>query len=71
MPKKYILTFTTLWAIQQTKIDNIFLIYLRKQDLIFHTNCLHCMKCQILFSVKKEKYFNMSSAETFTQSAKH
>ena len=31
-----------------------------------------CMKCQILFmgGKKKEKYFNMSSAENLTQSAK-
>ena len=30
------------------------------------------MKYQILFSEKnKQKYFNMSSAENFTQSAKH
>ena len=30
-----------------------------------------CMKCQILFSGKnKKKYFNMSSAENFTQCAK-
>ena len=30
------------------------------------------MKCQILFSGKnKKKYFNMSSAVTFTQNAKH
>ena len=25
------------------------------------------MECQILFSMKKEKQFNMSSAENFTQ----
>ena len=30
-----------------------------------------CMKCQILFSRKnKKKYFNLSSAENFTQSTK-
>ena len=30
-----------------------------------------CMKCQSLLSGKnKKKYFNMLSAETFTQSAK-
>ena len=31
-----------------------------------------CMKCQNQFSGgKKEKYYNMSSAENFTQSAKN
>ena len=31
------------------------------------------MKCQVLLSVKKkkEKYFKMSTAESFTQSAKN
>ena len=56
-------------------IDDIFLIFLSKQELTFHENCLLqetiCMKYQILFSGKnKKKYFKMSSAENFTQSAK-
>ena len=54
------------------QIDDIFLIFPPKQDLTFHANCLLiCMKCHILFSGKnKKKYFKMSSAENFAQSAK-
>ena len=47
---------------------------------MFHANCLQtlhemlsetiCMKCQSLFSGKKEKYFKMLFAEIFTKSAK-
>ena len=40
---------------------NIFLIFTRKQVLIFYANC---MKCQILFSGKNKKnVINVSSAE--------
>ena len=48
--------------------DDIFLIFSRKQDLIFNANCLQlmqivsiCMKRQLLFSGKnKRRYFNKS-----------
>ena len=46
----------------------------RKQDLMFHANCLRwrqiCIKYQVLFPGKnKGKYFKMLSAEIFTQLA--
>ena len=67
------LTFTTLWTNSADDKVMIFFFFLRrKQDLTFHANCLQiCMKCQNLNSGKnKKKYFSMSSAEIFTQSAK-
>ena len=35
------LTFTLSRLVQQTTIDDIFLMFPRKQDLTFHANCLH------------------------------
>ena len=60
------LTFTILLANSASdKLVIFFLIFPRKQILIFH----HA-NCQILFSrKKKEKYFQMSSVENFTRSA--
>ena len=51
------------------QIGVIFLIFPRKQDLTFHANSLHEMSNPV-FSEKEEKYFKMSSAENFTQTAK-
>ena len=39
----------SLGKFSQPQIDDVFHIFPRKQDLTFHANCLHCMKCQILF----------------------
>ena len=47
-------------------IDGIFLI--RKQDWTFHAN-LHEMSKPV-FLEKQKKYFNLSSAENYIQSAK-
>ena len=55
------------------QIDDMLLLFSRNQEMTFHTNCLQiCMKCQILFSGKKNKqkkktkrYFKMPSAEFF------
>ena len=59
--------------IQDYKID-IFLIFLRKQVLTFHANCLHGDNLHEMskpVSCKNsEKYFKMLSAEIFTQSDK-
>ena len=67
-----ILIFTTLLAYSANdKLVRFFLIFPRKQDLTFHANWTIYMKYQILFFGKNKKiYFNMSSAEYFTQSAK-
>ena len=52
------LTITTPWANSADDklvihvFCDIFLIFDRKQDFTFHGNCLHFMKCQILFSGK-------------------
>ena len=50
------------------------LIFLRKQVLIFHVNCLQetiCIKCRNLYSRKTyENISKLSSAEFFTQSTK-
>ena len=41
-----------------------FYYFPRKQDLTFYANCLHWMKCQILFSGENKKtIINLSSAE--------
>ena len=52
------------------------IISIRKHVLAFHANYLQwriktiCMKCQNLFLGKiRKKYFKMSSAENFTQTA--
>ena len=60
--------------IQQKTIDDIILIFLRKKDLTFHSNCL--LKWQFAYNVKfsrknKKDIIKMSSAEIFTQHAKH
>ena len=60
------------WFSRQ-QIDDIFLIFPRKQDLIFQANLgdsLHEMSNPVFWE-KYEKYFKMSYAENFTQSAKH
>ena len=45
-------------------IEIFFLIFPRKQELAFHSNCLHCIKCQNLFSWKENrKNINLSSTE--------
>ena len=49
------------------QIDDIFLIFPRKQDLTFHEETF-CMKCHPVFREKYEKYFKMLPAEDFTQS---
>ena len=66
------LTFTTLLAYSaDDKLVIFFLFFQRKQYLTFHASCLHCMKCHNWFSgINKKKYFIMSSAENFAQSAK-
>ena len=61
-----VLTFTTLWANSVDKIGDIFLIFPRKQVLKFHADELK----NVTKPVFCEKYFNMSSAENFSQSAK-
>ena len=70
---KLSLTFTSLWA---NSADDKLVIFYKKTGL--DTSCklspleTICMKYQILFSGKKiRKYFKLSSAETFTQRAKH
>ena len=56
------LTFTILWANSANNKSIFFLFFFPPKK----------MKCQILFSGKNKKnHFNMSSAEYFTQSAKH
>ena len=50
--------YHSLGIFSRRQIDDIFLIFPRKQDLTFHANCLLetiCMKCQILFSRKNKK----------------
>ena len=52
------LTFITLGLFSRWQIYNIFLYFLRKQDLTFHSNCLHWRQfawCQILFPEKIKK----------------
>ena len=71
-----LLTFTTLWA--NSADDKLIISLFRQENRIWHSmqivsNGMEtiCMKCQNLFSGKNKKtYFNMSSAENFTQSAK-
>ena len=63
------ITFTTFWANQQTTNWLFFLFFLRKRFWHFKHN-LHEMS-KIVFSKKVRKYFSMSSAENFTQSAYH
>ena len=63
--------FTTLW-IKSAEDNNVFLIF--SQKIGFDISCklfpkeAICMKCQSLFSWKKQKYF---SEYFFTQHAKH
>ena len=49
---------------------DIFLVFLRKQDLTFHANCLLDNLNEISNPVCWEKYFNMLFAENFTQLVK-
>ena len=69
------LALSTLWTKSaDVKFMVFFLFFPRKHDLTFHANCLLetiCMKCQVLFSGESKKYFKMSSAQLFTQHAKH
>ena len=54
------------------QIDDIFSLFFQENRLTFHENCLLIkevigVKCLILFSGKKYKYFTMPSTEIFTQ----
>ena len=50
-------TFQAMGRFSRQQIDDIFLFFPRKQDLILHANCLFCMKCWILFLGKVRKIF--------------
>ena len=58
--KKNPSTYRAMDKLCRQQIDVIFLIFPRKQDSTFDTYC-----------EKYEKYFKISSAEIFTQYAKH
>ena len=69
-------SLTTPWANSADDQLAIFFSYI-SQQIGFDMSCKPspletlCMECQILFSEKnKEKYYNMSSAEKFTQNTK-
>ena len=49
--------YHSLGKFSKWHIDDIFLVFPRKQILTFHANCLQtiCIKCQILFSGKNKK----------------
>ena len=61
------------WSSRQ-HIDDTFLIFPRKQVLTFHADCLQWRQftrnVKTCFLGKVRKYFKMTSAEIFTQSAK-
>ena len=64
--------YHSLGLFSRRQIDDIFP---RKQNLAFHANCLYwrqfAWNVKICFLGKYEQYLNMSSAENFTQRAKH
>ena len=66
--------YHSLGVFSRWQIDDIFLIFPRKQDMTFHANCL--LRRQVAWNViscflgRIKKHFKMSSAENFTQSAK-
>ena len=73
-PKPFVGKVAQTWFVNNAEHELNFYHSLGKQDLTFHANCLHWRQCEwnvkSCFLGKIRKYFKISNAENFTQSAK-